>query len=172
MGILLGFAIVIIILVMFIVTSASTKRTARQAGPVSPYVYVRKQGIMTSAEVDFYKRLQQVVGDRYLIFPQIHLSSLATNKTTGSYWKAGFQRLNRRSVDYVLVDPETLQAVYAVELDDKTHDTEKSRAADTIKTEILQQIGLPLVRFRNVYAMSDDEIISNFKWAHERAVQD
>lgn len=135
---------------------------------VSPYKYVRKPYIMTEAEAHFYKRLQNIVEDRYYVFPQVHLSSLAKNITAGKYHKAGFQRINRRSVDYVLADIETLQAVYAVELDDRTHDTEKGKAVDALKNEILGQIGLPIVRFRNTQTLSDEDIIQSFKLARAK----
>jgi very-short-patch-repair endonuclease len=118
---------------------------------------------MTNPEVLLYRRLSNIVKDRYVIFPQIHLSSLAVNKTYGKYHKLGFQRINRRSVDYVLADPETLRAVYAVELDDSTHDTEKGRSIDALKTDVLSQIGMPLVRLRNINSMSDEDIIELFK---------
>ena len=89
--------------------------------------------------------------------------------TAGKYHKAGFQRINRRSVDYVLADTKTLQAVYAIELDDKTHDTEKGKAVDALKNEILQQIQLPLIRFRNPQTMSDEDIVESFKSARAEA---
>ncbi|MGO3702165.1 MAG: DUF2726 domain-containing protein [Candidatus Saccharimonadales bacterium] len=135
----------------------------KRGGPARLYSYSRKKGIMTDAEKEFYRRLQRIVREKYIIFPQVHLSSLAHNKTKGKYYKAGFQRINRRSVDYVLADPETLDAVYAVELDDRTHDTQKARVVDRIKNEILQEINLPLVRFRNVRTMSDDDIVRAFE---------
>lgn len=136
--------------------------------PRSPYTYKHKPYILTAREAGFYKRLLQVVDGKYFIFPQVHLSSLATNTTTGNYQKAGFQRSNRRSVDYVLADPSTLQAVYAVELDDSTHDTAKGRAVDAIKTDILAQAGIPLVRFRNIENIQDYEIIAKFQEAQAK----
>ncbi len=165
----LGFVVVIIAIVVAI--KSKVFRESVVLAPHSPYKYIRKPYIMTASEVVFYKRLQGITQGRYIVFPQIHLSSLATNMTSGNYRKAGFQRINRRSVDYILADPETLQAVYAVELDDRTHDTEKGRAVDALKTEILQQIGLPLVRFRDVQAMNDQDIIHVFETAHKQGVE-
>ena len=64
------------------------------------------------------------------------------------------------------MDPQTLEAVYAVELDDRTHDTQRARAVDAVKTGILKEVGMPLVRFRDVYRLSDDDIIRAFEAAH------
>lgn len=155
-------AIVLVAINLFLKKSPTVERKGRT--PVQ-YIYARKQAIMTERESAFYQRLARIAAGRYLVFPQIHLSSLATNKTTGKYYKLGFQRINRRSVDYILADPQTLQAIYAVELDDPTHNTAKGRNSDAVKEEILGQIGLPLVRLRNVEQMSDDDIIRSFQAA-------
>ena len=152
--------VVVVALIKAFVSKGHTPASSKTA---SVYKYVRKPYIMTEAEAGFYKRLQKIVEGRYYVFPQVHLSSLAKNMTVGKYHKAGFQRINRRSVDYVLADIETLQAVYAVELDDPTHDTAKGKAVDALKNEILHQTGLPIVRFRNPQAMSDEDIIQSFK---------
>ncbi len=163
--VILGAIIIVVTVIKYALRPTSSQHEIQET-PL-PYRYVRKPYIMTDSESRFYKRLQKVVGGKYLVFPQVHLSSLASNMTSGRYHKAGFQRINRRSVDYVLADAETLQAVYAVELDDRTHDTQKGRAIDELKTEILQQIDLPLVRFRNVHNMTDEDIIQSFKAAKE-----
>lgn len=144
---------------------ANTPTVEQDLNPEPRYRYRRKDAIMTQRETLFYHRLQQITKGKYVIFPQIHLSALAINQTTGYYRKLGFQRINRRSVDYIIAHPGTLRAVYAVELDDSTHNTPKGRANDALKNEILGQIGLPLVRLRNVEQMSDDDIIRSFQAA-------
>lgn len=151
--ILLVVLFIVAIVLPLVVVSRSPSKSS------SPYSYYRKQGIMTATEASFYKRLVYITKDRYLVFPQIHLSSLAVNNTQGSYRRSGFLRLNHRSIDYVLVDPETLSAVYAIELDDHTHDSDKGRSDDAFKNDFFQQIHLPLVRFRNHQELSDDDII-------------
>lgn len=167
----MGFIIALVIIAVIVAIVGSKKVTrkaeARRADAPPSYIYTRKDSVMTDSEMVFYKRLQSVANGRYLIFPQIHLSSLATNRTIGKYRKLGFQRINRRSVDYILADINTLQPVYAVELDDKTHDTHKGMAIDKIKTDVLRQINLPLVRFRNITALSDQDIIAAFQNAHQ-----
>lgn len=160
--------IVIAIVAILIVIANKFKpapepQTSRRVSPY--YRYTRKSYIMTEPEAHFYRRLQNIANDKYLVFPQIHLSSLANNITAGKYRKLGFQRINRRSVDYVLADIETLQTVYTVELDDRTHDTQKGKYSDALKQEILEQIQVPLVRFRNVRDMTDEDIIESFKSA-------
>ncbi|MNR65020.1 hypothetical protein D3C85_1879020 [compost metagenome] len=49
-----------------------------------------------------------------------------------------------------------------MELDDRTHDTPKRQARDSIVDAILNEIKLPLVRFRDVGNLTDDQIAQQF----------
>lgn len=154
-------------LIIFIVTvkvvAAFVESNPWDEKTKAQYFYGRKPMIMSEAETSFYHRLESVVDGRYYIFPQIHLSALLINQTKGRYWKAAFQRINRTSVDYVLCDKQTMSPVYAVELDDSTHDSENRKARDAGVEKMLRDVGLPLLRFRNVEAMTDDQIDQKFQ---------
>ena len=60
-----------------------------------------------------------------------------------------------------------MRPVYAVELDDATHDTAKRRARDEGVNRMLQSVNMPLVRFRNVGDLTDQQIIDRFADAAE-----
>ncbi|MDB5166914.1 MAG: topoisomerase [Candidatus Saccharibacteria bacterium] len=157
--------IVLLVVVLFVIVIVSGVRSrARPSEKVADvYQYSRKESVMTERETDFFHRLNSVAGDRYFVFPQIHLSALLKNQTKGRYWKAAFQRSNRTSVDYILCDKKTMKTMYAVELDDITHDTTKRRARDEGIERMLSGVGLPLVRFRNVAGLTDEEIARAFE---------
>lgn len=156
---------IIIVAGAFVATKSSSSKPSQMA--TQRYLYSKKDAIMTPAETAFYKRLAHITAGKYIVFPQIHLSALLKNETKGKYWKAAFQRINRTSVDYVLADVETLQTVYAVELDDRSHDSPNRRARDSGVEQMLGSAGIPLVRFRNVGAMSDQDIIAKFSEVHQ-----
>lgn len=155
-------AVVIVIIAIF-VSRVSMRGVERTEVNTSTYLYSRKDAIMTDAEAKFFHRLQNISEGKYYVFPQIHLSSLLKNETKGKYWKAAFQRINRTSVDYVLAHKETLQVAYAVELDDWSHDNEKRHRRDSSVAAMLGSVNIPLVRFRNVTSMSDDDIMNVFR---------
>lgn len=137
--------------------------TSAHGSLTTQFFYSRKDNIMTDAEAQFFNRLQRISLDKYYVFPQIHLSAMLKNETKGKYWKAAYQRINRTSVDYVLVRKDNLQIRYAVELDDWSHDDPKRQSRDKGVEEMLASVGIPLVRFRNVARISDEEIIAAFK---------
>jgi hypothetical protein len=129
---------------------------------IPKYFYSLKQSFITPSEKEFYKILSEVAADRYYIFPQIHLSSLFENDTNGRYHKLAFQRINRMSVDYVLCDKITLEPIYAVELDDPSHNEYDSRKNDDIKNDLFKQMNLPLVRFSNYKNLNQEDIAKRF----------
>jgi len=156
--------IVVILAVARYIYQDTKKETIQKLQP--QYKYSRKKEFITSSEKEFYKILEEVAGDRYYIFPQIHLSALFKNETMGRYHKLAFQIINRRSVDYILCDKTTLEPVYAVELDDSTHDTTKTIKRDENVNRLFGESNLPLVRFRNYRNLSKEEIATKFFDAH------
>lgn len=129
-------------------------------GSIQRYFYGRKDSVMTNAEKNFYYKLTSVCQEKYYVFPQIHLSALLYNQTKNKYRKLAFQRINRTSVDFVLARKDTLETIYAIELDDSTHDSTIRQARDRGVDEMLANAHITLVRFRNATNISDDAIIN------------
>lgn len=128
---------------------------------LSSYRYTRKNYIMTRAEFDLFRRLEHIAGAKYYIFPQIHLSSLLNHAVNGQDWRAALAKIQRKSVDFVLVNRKTMMTSYAIELDDKTHDSSAPRITrDELVNEIFLDAGIPLVRLRNVHDMNDEDIVN------------
>lgn len=137
---------------------------------LSPYIYERKEYIMTSYERQLFKRLEAISNEKYYVFPQVHLSSLLKHDVNnGQDWRAALSKIQRKSVDFVLVDKETLETAYAIELDDRTHDMSTSRwERDELVNEILFDTGIPLVRLRNIRSLTDEEIKSKIISAKQK----
>ncbi|MFZ3009573.1 MAG: DUF2726 domain-containing protein [Candidatus Microsaccharimonas sp.] len=163
-------AFIVIVIIVVILAAAKYiyqdyKKDRKQK--LSPqYKYSRKKEFITKSEKEFYKLLVEVAGDRYYIFPQIHLSALFKNETYGRYHKLAFQIINRRSVDYILCDKTSLEPVYAVELDDSTHDTPDRIKRDENVNKLFELAGFPLVRFRDYKSLTKEDIAKKFFDAH------
>lgn len=137
--------------------SSSTSKPAPRPR-LSDYRYTRKRHMMTAAEADLFRRLERIAGAKYYIFPQVHLSSLLEHTTTRQNWKAALSKIQRKSVDYVLVEKSSLESRYAIELDDSSHDNHVRAQRDSLVAEIFADAGIPLVRLRNIGAMTDDDV--------------
>lgn len=133
------------------------------------YEYTARTSPMTKAEADFFFKLDRVAGDKYYVFPQMHLSSILDHRVNGQEWKHAFSHINGKSVDYVLCDKTTLLPRYAIELDDYTHDQPKRKERDYEVNRMLHYAGIPLLRVKNMNA-SDDELINALIRSREELV--
>lgn len=148
----------IFIVIVAIASWFSVGGSKRQPVEKRKYSYTPKDSVMTLSEMNFFWKLQKVVGDRYFIFPQVHLSALLDHKVTGQHWQSAFYHVNAKSVDYVLCSKTTLQPIYAIELDDPSHDKPDRIARDIEVERIFQEARLPLVCFGDYKNLSDVDI--------------
>lgn len=101
---------------------------------------------MTPTEIIFFKKLQQAVPE-YLIFGQVQLSRMIKpneEELDKSFW---LNRINRMSVDYVIIANDYQTILLAIELDDWTHDSQQRQQADDKKDKALSSAGVAVIRF-------------------------
>ena len=119
-------------------------------GPSRPWPYVKKRELMSKAEASFYRVLQHACGGRYLVFTKVNLSDLieveqGMDRSHRTTWR---NKIDRKHIDFVLCDPQTLAIVAAVELDDASHQRGDARHRDGFKDEACTDAGLMLLRFK------------------------
>lgn len=126
------------------------------------YEYRAKDAIMTPTEERVYRRLVEVFERKFYIIPQVHLSTILDYRVKGQNWYGAFQHINRKSVDYILLNKNTLKPICAVELDDYTHKFDKRRRRDNEVERIFRVANMPLVRIHDIARLSNSEIIELF----------
>ena len=134
------------------VVDVEGERKSYEPKHTSPYHYGRKKYLMTQSENSFFKLLVLAVGNDVNVFPQVRLSALLyrAKGIEQRYWRAALARINQKSIDYVLCNKITGEILLLIELDDPTHDTAVRIKRDGELNEILQEAGMPLLRFRNL----------------------
>lgn len=138
--------VLILGLVVVVLAVSAVSKVAPRA---SSYRYGRKESVMTSAEREYFRMLEAVCGNRYVIFPQMHLSSVLDPAAFRQNWKGARAHIDRKSVDFVICDRDTLSVKCVIELDDRSHERSDRRSRDAIVEEICKDAGLPLVRIKN-----------------------
>lgn len=126
----------------------------------STYRYFAKNAIMTERENKFFQQLNEILGNKWFVIPQVHLSALLNHKVKGQNWKAAFRHINGKSVDYVLLSKETMKPICAIELDDSTHNYRNRVERDAEVERIFAEAKLPLARFRNPEKLSRQDIVN------------
>lgn len=139
--------IVLALLVLQFVKGSRGKGTSSEKSEELPYIL--KQYLMSKAERSFFGVLEQVTAtSKYYIFPQMTLSNLVSvEKGTGSY-QTYHNKVDRKSVDFVLFDRNAISPVLAIELDDSSHDREDRQERDAFVDQVLAKAGLPLLHVR------------------------
>lgn len=134
-----------------------------------PYSYKAKRGIMTPTEQAFFRILSDAVSERYYVFAQVHLSAILEYAGKDSQSLYAFRHINQKSVDFVLCDKENLAPIYAIELDDYTHRTNKHRYDRDVEVErIFQEANMSLVRFRVGATITKEDVVRKLADAHAK----
>jgi hypothetical protein len=135
------------LLVLQFIKGPRNKGTSSEKSEDLPYVLERY--LMSKAERSFFGVLEQVTdSSKYYIFPQLSLSKLViVEKGTGSY-QTYHNKVDRKSIDFVLFDRSVVSPVLAVELDDASHDREDRLERDAFVDRVLAKAGLPLLHVR------------------------
>src|SRR5450830_123619 len=155
----------IVLVVLALLVLQSTKGSRNKGTPSEKSEdppYVLKRYLMSPAERSFFGVLEQVAdSSRYYIFPQVSLNNLVTvEKGTGSY-QTYHNKVDRKSVDFVLFDKSALSHVLAIELDDSSHDREDRQERDAFVDRVLAKAGLPLLHVRAQAAYDPKSLAEN-----------
>jgi len=107
--------------------------------------YTLKKSLLTSAEINFYKRLLEAVGGKLAVFAQVRIADVLEVKK-GANWNKLFPKIKAKHFDFVLCHPQTLQILAVIELDDSTHAQRKRQERDRFVNQICGVARLNLIR--------------------------
>lgn len=110
--------------------------------------YVPKKGLMTPSERKLYAILKETLGDRYDISPQVGLSRIFDVRASGWEWKKYFNKISRKSVDFLVAEKGSSKPVLAIELDDWTHKLDRRIERDEFVERVFGAAGLGLLRMK------------------------
>lgn len=106
---------------------------------------VKAKPLLSHSELNLYHVIRSIIPDGKAIFCKCRLEDFITvEKCRG---KASYRnKIKSRHVDFVIFDPDNGKIDYAIELDDRSHNSEKARETDRLKDELFEKIGIPLIR--------------------------
>lgn len=106
--------------------------------------YRTRDDFLSPAEFSFYRVLSSVVGLQLTICAKVRLADIfyvaRPNGKIGYY-----NRIASKHVDYLLCEPDTMKPLFAVELDDASHNRADRKERDEFVDKVFQAAGLPLV---------------------------
>ncbi|MCA9373355.1 DUF2726 domain-containing protein [Candidatus Woesebacteria bacterium] len=107
------------------------------------FPYTKKESVMTPSEQKYFRKLEQQHAQTHFIFCQVALGRIINTtdqKNFYTYWN----KINKKSIDFVLVDKRTLQTVKLIELNDYSHNSLKRKQRDEYLQKICEAAGVEL----------------------------
>ncbi len=110
------------------------------------FPYQLREDFLSPAELNFYRVLQTAVADWATLFTKVNLADLFYASVRDSGQNQAYRnRINRKHLDFLLCDPNTLRPLLGVELDDNSHNRPDRQARDEFVDGVFAAAGLPLL---------------------------
>lgn len=112
------------------------------------YYPYRARPLLTKREYKFYMILREETSRRNLIIcPKVGVKDLLEVNNKRHYMKY-FRKIAQKHIDFVICDQQ-LHVLFAIELDDSSHDTDEARKRDIFKDRAFRAAKIPLKRIRD-----------------------
>ena len=107
--------------------------------------YRQRDDFLSPAEFSFYRVLASAIGSRAVICPKVNLSDVFYVARPNEN-QAYRNKIDRKHVDFVICDPNTMQPRMGIELDDSSHGRRDRQERDEFVDRVFEAAGLPLLR--------------------------
>ena len=114
--------------------------------------YLKKSYLMTKAEHEFYKVLEQAVAGKYHIVPQVQLSNIVQVNKYEKQKQTYRNKIDRKSLDFVLFEKEYFTPYLVIELDDSSHELPDRQNRDHFVDAVLEKAGIKIEHIKTAYA--------------------
>lgn len=116
--------------------------------------------LLTPAEQEFLKVLEEAVGEEYRITPQVPLSGIVSPKDSNKHFTnyRDFNKISAKKIDFVLYNKETWAPVLAIELDDRSHLRWDRIQRDMFVNELMEGVGLAILHIPVNYSYDVEEL--------------
>jgi very-short-patch-repair endonuclease len=124
--------------------------------------YRLRDDFLSPAEFSFYKVLQGVLGNRFVIQSKVRLADLffvALPNENFSY----LGKIAQKHIDFIVCDAQTMKPLFGIELDDSSHQRKNRQERDHFVEEAFAAASFPLVRFPVKSSYTSDEIVALIK---------
>ncbi len=153
---------VIGLIIVMVIIAVLKAILAKKPSGKAPSLYEKEDGLMSPAELLFFRSLEAAVAGHFRLFSKVRLADIIRVKrgTDRSSWQSAFNAIQSKHVDFLAVDPKNMTIQFAIELDDKSHQKQSRQTRDEFVDQVLSGAGVPIFRFPAKSAYSEQEIRS------------
>lgn len=134
-------------------------------GEERPQVYFKKQFFLTIAEYKFFEIIKKIVGEEYVIFPQVNLASIL-NVRVNKYNTYKYRNpVNRKILDFVVFEKKYISPVLVIELDDSSHNNINRKQRDELVDKVLLEAKIGIMHVPSQYYYNIQELTTHITGA-------
>jgi hypothetical protein len=108
--------------------------------------YQPRERLVTKAELRFYKSLRKAVLDDWEIFVMVRIADILRVEPGVKNRRGWLNKILAKHIDFVLCNPNSLEIVMGIELDDNTHQRADRIERDQFVDHAFESAGIPLLR--------------------------
>jgi ssDNA-binding Zn-finger/Zn-ribbon topoisomerase 1 len=137
------FALIIIIVIAVKYSPKTTECTAE-------FQYQKLEVLFTPAERSFLGVLKMAANDDIEVFGKVRVADVITPRKgqDRSKWQTAFNKISAKHFDFLLCNKNDLTPICAIELNDSSHNSKKTKNRDAFLEGACQSAGLPLVQIK------------------------
>lgn len=155
-------------ILLFISVFAVLFAIQRKSKTTLPY---HSKYILTNAEYKFYLALKSVMAERsYIICPKVGLIDLFEVNAKTKNREKYFWKICSKHIDFLICDCE-LRPLFAIELDDRSHNRAEVKKKDAFKDALFKSAGFPLYRIPTSSAYSKEYILSHLSFDNPNTIR-
>lgn len=121
------------------------------------YNYLSRKNLLTKAELNFYKSLKTFIPDNYSIMCKVRLADIVSSDDYGKKKMYGFNKIKSKHIDFIIIDNDTSEIKYAIELNDRTHLLPKRILRDQFIEELFKNSRIKFITISVKYSYSRDD---------------
>jgi very-short-patch-repair endonuclease len=142
---------IVFVVLVFVVLGAIIfiKNFESQVAVEEVFPYRAKRFFFTKSEQQFFRILNESLdSQRFTIFTKVRLADFVEVKTSKEEYQKWWNKIRSKHVDFLVWDTQNSKIVLAVEVDGKSHESEKMIASDAFKDKMYTTIGISLHRIK------------------------
>jgi predicted RNA-binding Zn-ribbon protein involved in translation (DUF1610 family) len=150
--------------VNFILDLLAGERKDRTGEAAPEFPYRLRDHFLSPAELSFYGVLRSVMGPQATICAKVGLSDVFyVQRDDPSRYRIYTNKIDRKHVDFLLCDPDTMRPLVGIELDDRSHLRKDRQERDAFVDEVFRAAGLPLLHIAAQRAYRPEDILTRIR---------
>ena len=123
-----------------------------------PLPFKKKDFLLNIPERKFFEDLQQIIPAEYIVFPQIVLSNIVKVSSSRKEFWTYQNKINRKTIDFVIFEKQYLKPVIGIEYDGKTHNRKDRQERDEFVNRILESAGIKSLHVKHQKNINFEEV--------------